>query len=166
MNAAGTLAWRSSDNGLHYSSLPSPNDVSAGGTSTGKEAGLEPGGGDTDVAIATAKNAAGTYNAYVSSLTLASVDVSTSTNNGKSWTLNPAAALPIDDRPWIAATGAAKVCISYLTAPGVLAPEFGLHVGCSSDAGATFTQLADGYDSSDAGSGCSLESRKHCTCTS
>ena len=92
---AGTLAWRSSDNGLHYSSLPSPNDVSAGATSTGKEAGLEPGGGDTDVAIATAKNAAGTYNAYVSSLTLASVDVSTSTNNGKSWTLNPAAALPI-----------------------------------------------------------------------
>jgi hypothetical protein len=156
---SGTLAWRSGDNGLHYASLPSPNDASVGSTSTGKEAGLEPGGGDTDVAVATAKNAAGNYNAYVSSLTLASVDVSTSSDNGASWTLNPAAALPIDDRPWIAATGASKVCISYLTAPGVLAPEFGLHVGCANDAGATFAQLANAYDSSAAGQGCSLGSR-------
>jgi hypothetical protein len=156
---SGTLAWRSGDSGLHYASLLSPNDVSVGSTSTGKEAGLEPGGGDTDVAVATAKNAFGRYNAYIASLTLASVDVSTSTDNGASWTLNPAAALPIDDRPWIAATGASKVCISYLTAPGVLAPELGLHVGCSSDAGATFAQLADGYDSSATGTGCSLESR-------
>jgi hypothetical protein len=156
---SGTLAWRSGDSGLHYASLPSPNDASVGGTSTGKEAGVEPGGGDTDVAVATAKNALGNYNAYVASLTLASVDVSTSTDNGANWTLNPAAALPIDDRPWIAATGASKVCISYLTAPGVLAPELGLHVGCSNDAGGTFTQLANGYDSSDAGTGCSLGSR-------
>ncbi len=156
---AGTLAWRSGDNGLHYASLLSPNDASVGSTSTGQEAGLEPGGGDTDVAVATAKNALGNYSAYVASLTLASVDVSTSTDNGASWTLSPAAALPIDDRPWIAATGASKVCISYLTAPGILAPELGLHVGCSNDAGATFTQLANGYDSSDTGSGCSLESR-------
>jgi hypothetical protein len=156
---AGTLAWRSSDSGLHYASLLSPNDVSVGGADTGKEAGVEPGGGDTDVAVATAKNTLGDYNAYVSSLTLASVDVSTSTDNGASWTVDPAAALPIDDRPWIAATGASKVCISYLTAPGILAPELGLHVGCSNDAGATFTQLANGYDSSDAGTGCSLGSR-------
>jgi hypothetical protein len=156
---AGTLAWRSSDGGLHYASLPSPDDASVGSTSTGQEAGLEPGGGDTDVAVATAKNALGNYNAYVASLTLASVDVSTSADGGASWALNPAAALPIDDRPWIAATGTSTVCVSYLTAPGVLAPELGLHVGCSHDAGATFTQLANGYDSSAAGSGCSLGSR-------
>jgi hypothetical protein len=156
---SGTLAWRSGDNGLHYSSLPSPNDVSAGGTSTGKEAGLEPGGGDTDVAVATAQNALGNYNAYVASLTAASVDVSTTSNNGASWTLNPASATPIDDRPWIAATGASKVCVGYLTAPGVLAPELGFHVGCSNDAGTTFTQLANAYDSSSAGQGCSLGSR-------
>jgi hypothetical protein len=156
---SGTLAWRSTDNGLHYASLLSPNDVSVGSTSTGKESGLEPGGGDTDVAVASAKNALGNYNAYVASLTAASVDVSTSTDNGASWTLNPAAALPIDDRPWIAATGASKVCISYLTAPGVLAPELGLHVGCSTDAGVTWTQLANGYDTSGTGQGCSLGSR-------
>lgn len=156
---SGTLAWRSGDNGLHYASLPSPNDASVGSTSTGKEGGVEPGGGDTDVAVATAKNEQGNYNAYVSSLTLASVDVSTSSDNGASWTLDPAAALPIDDRPWVAATGASTVCISYLTAPGILAPEAGLHVGCSNDAGATFTQLADAYDSSDTASGCRLGSR-------
>jgi hypothetical protein len=156
---SGTLGWRSADNGLHFASLLSPNDVSVGGTSTGKEAGLEPGGGDTDVATATARNALGNYNAYVASLTLASVDVSTSTDNGASWTLNPATALPIDDRPWIAATGASKVCISYLTAPLFLTPEVGLHVQCSNDAGTTFTQIADGYDTSATGQGCSLESR-------
>src|SRR5947208_13156737 len=55
----GTLAWRSADNGLHYSSLLSPNDASAGGVDTGQEAGVEPGGGDTDVALATAENSLG-----------------------------------------------------------------------------------------------------------
>ncbi|HZP15682.1 MAG TPA: hypothetical protein VFA96_07660 [Nocardioides sp.] len=156
---SGTLAWMSRDGGKHYSSLLSPNNASVGSISTGQEAGVEPGGGDTDVAVATATNALGNYNAYVASLTLASVDVSTTADNGASWSLNPAAAMPIDDRPWIAATGASKVCISYLTAPGILAPELGLHVGCSSDAGTTWTQLADGYDTSAAGQGCSLGSR-------
>ena len=156
---SGTLAWLSSDNGLHYVSLLSPNDVSVGSTSTGKEAGLQPGGGDTDVAVATAKNSMGNYNAYVASLTAANVDVSTSVDNGATWTLNPASALPIDDRPWLAATGASKVCVSYLTAPGILLPELGLHVSCSNDSGTTFTQIANGYDASAAGNGCSLGSR-------
>ena len=147
----GTLAWTSADNGLHYASVSSPDDVSVGSDSTGEEAGLEPGGGDTDVAVATARNAVGNYNAYVASLTLANIDVSTSTDNGATWTLNPATALPIDDRPWIAATGASKVCISYLTAPGVLFPQVGLHVQCSADAGATFPQVADAYDTSPVG---------------
>ncbi len=62
------------------------------------------------------------------SLTLANIDVSTSADNGLTWSLNPAAALPIDDRPWAAATGASKVCIWYLTAPGILLPQVGLHV--------------------------------------
>jgi|SRR5579884_342277 len=155
----GTLAWRSTTNGLSYTSLLSPNDVSVGSTSTGQEAGLEPGGGDTDVAVATAKNSSGFYNVYVSSLTLASVDVSTSRDNGSTWSLNPAAALPIDDREWIAATGANKVCISYLTAPGVLAPQLGLHVACSTDGGATFGPPANAYDTSQVGLGATNGSR-------
>jgi hypothetical protein len=156
---AGTIAWKSADKGLHYSSLLSPNDASVGSTSTGKEAGLEPGGGDTDVAVATARNAAGFYNVYVASLTLANVDVSTSQDGGATWSLNPVTALPIDDREWAAATGASTVCISYLTAPGILLPEAGLHVQCSNDAGTTFPQLADAYDTSDAATGCRSASR-------
>src|SRR4051812_7605627 len=148
---AGTLAWTSADNGRHFASTLSPNDVSTGSDSTGAEAGLEPGGGDTDVAVASARNAAGNYNAYVASLTLANIDVSTSGDNGRTWSLNPATALPIDDRPWIAATGSSKVCISYLTAPGVLLPQAGLHVQCSNDAGTTFPQIADAYDTSTVG---------------
>src|SRR4051794_7552581 len=147
----GTLAWTSGDNGLHYASTPSPNDVSTGSDSVGRESGFEPGGGDTDVAVATAKNAVGNYNAYVVSLTLANIDVSTSTDNGASWSLNAATALPIDDRPWVAATGASKVCISYLTAPGILLPQVGLHVQCSNDAGHSFLQVADAYDTSAVG---------------
>jgi hypothetical protein len=147
----GTLAWTSSDNGLHYASTPSPNDVSTGSDSVGKESGFEPGGGDTDVGVATAPNPLGNYNAYVVSLTLANIDVSTSADNGNSWSLNPATALPIDDRPWVAATGAAKVCISYLTAPGVLLPQVGLHVQCSNDAGQSFTQVSNAYDTSAVG---------------
>ena len=147
----GTLAWTSGDNGVHYASTPSPNDVSTGSDSVGQESGLEPGGGDTDAAVATARNAAGNYNAYVVSLTLANIDVSTSADNGASWSLNPVTALPIDDRPWVAATGASKVCISYLTAPGVLLPQVGLHVQCSTDAGQTFPQVANAYDTSDVG---------------
>ena len=147
----GTLAWTSSDNGLHYASTPSPNDVSTGSDSVGQESGFEPGGGDTDVAVATATNALGNYNAYVVSLTLANIDVSTSTDNGKTWSLNAASALPIDDRPWVAATGAAKVCISYLTAPGILFPQVGLHVQCSNDAGQSFLQVSNAYDTSSVG---------------
>jgi hypothetical protein len=156
---SGTLAWTSGDNGLHYSSTPSPNDISTGSDSTGAEAGLEPGGGDTDVAVATAPNSSGNYNAYVASLTGLDVDVSTSHDKGASWQLNPVGGLPIDDREWAAATGASKVCVSYLSAAVFLLPEAGLHVSCSTDAGATFAQLSDAYDTSDAGNGCRLASR-------
>jgi hypothetical protein len=148
---AGTLAWTSSDNGVHFSSTPSPNDASVGSDSTGQEAGLEPGGGDTDAAVASAKNALGNYNAYVISLSLAQVGVSTSADNGVSWSQSPVTGLPIDDRPWVAATGPSKVCISYLTAPGILLPNVGYHVQCSNDAGKTFPQLADAYDTSPVG---------------
>jgi len=147
----GTMAWTSGDNGLHYSSTPSPNDVSTGSDSVGKESGLEPGGGDTDDAVATAPSASGNYNAYVVSLSLANIDVSTSADNGRAWTLNPATALPIDDRPWVSAAGASKVCISYLTAPGVLLPQVGLHVECSNDAGHSFLQVSNAYDTSPVG---------------
>jgi hypothetical protein len=132
----GTVAFRSTDNGLHYTTLVSPN-----GVSQTNDTGFAPGGGDTDLAVAPVKNASGFYNVYVSSLSLVNVDVSTSTDGGATWTLNPVTTPEtIDDREWIAADGAAKVCISYHDAPQ------GITVGCSQDAGATFLQFASAID--------------------
>jgi hypothetical protein len=132
----GTVAFRSTDNGLHYTTLVSPNSVSQT-----NDTGFAPGGGDTDLAVAPAKNAAGFYNVYVASLSLANVDVSTSTDGGATWTLNPVTTPEtLDDREWIAADGPAKVCISYHDAPQ------GITVGCSQDAGTTFLQFASAID--------------------
>jgi hypothetical protein len=71
-------------------------------------------GGDIDVALASAKNAAGNYNVYVSSLNLGSVNVATSTDNGTTFSQTPVqAGLPIDDREWIAAFGAQTSLLTY-----------------------------------------------------
>ena len=133
----GTQAWRSSDGGLHYTTLASPNALSQTSQPT-----VAPGGGDTDLAVATAPNANGLYNVYVASLNLASVDVSTSTDGGNSWSLNPIGANIVgDDREWIAADGASKVCISYHDIA-----TFNIIVNCSTDAGTTFTQTGQAFD--------------------
>ena len=42
---SGTVAWKSTDGGLHYQSLLGPNDASQT-----QDAGFAPGGGDTDLA--------------------------------------------------------------------------------------------------------------------
>ena len=136
---SGTDAWRSTDGGRHYVQLPCPDC----GSQT-NDTGFAPGGGDTDLAVAPAKNSSGNYNVYVSSLSLANVDVSTSTDNGASWSLNPiGATVSGDDREWISADGAANVCISYHDAA-----TFNIDVNCSADAGSTFTQLGEAIDTS------------------
>lgn len=134
----GTVAFRSLDDGLHYTTLASPD---AG--SSANDTGFAPGGGDTDLAIAPVQNATGFYNVYVASLTLANVDVSTSSDDGATWSLNPIGALIAgDDREWIAADGASNVCVSYHDIA-----TFNIDVNCSNDAGATFTQLGEAIDS-------------------
>jgi hypothetical protein len=136
----GTVAFRSTDNGLHYSTLVSPD-----GVSQTNDTGFAPGGGDTDLAVAPDTNAAGSYNVYVASLSLANIDVSTSTDAGATWQLNPVTTPEtVDDREWIAADTNNKVCISYHDAPQ------GITVGCSTDAGLTFTQFASAIDASHA----------------
>jgi hypothetical protein len=133
---SGTVAFRSTDNGLHYTTLASPDSLSA--TS---DTGFAPGGGDTDLAVAPDKNSSGFYNVYAASLSLANIDVSTSTDGGATWALN-AVTTPetVDDREWIAADTNNKVCISYHDAPQ------GITVGCSTDAGTTFTQFTTAID--------------------
>ena len=139
----GTFAWKSTDAGQHFTTLPLPDSVSNG---TGP-VGFSPAGGDTDLAVAPRKNSSGFYNVYVASLAttppLANIYVSTSKNGGASWFLNPTgAAIPIDDREWIAADGASKVCVSY----HAYATTNNLFVNCSYDGGTTFTQLANAFD--------------------
>lgn len=138
---AGTDAWRGSTDGLHYTALQSPNAAS-----NNNHSGFSPGGGDTDLAVAPKKNAKGNYNVYVASLTLANVDVSTSVDKGQTWSLNPTSAtIPGDDREWIAADMASKVCISYHDVA-----TFNIDVNCSFDAGTTFTQLGIAFDTNHA----------------
>jgi len=141
----GTFAWRSTDNGNHFTTLPLPNSVSTGSN------GFSPAGGDTDIAVAPVRNNNGFYNIYVASLAtappLANVYVSTSHDGGASWVLNPTGAtIPVDDREWIAADGANKVCVSY----HAYATTNNIFVTCSYDGGTTFTQVANAFDPSHA----------------
>jgi hypothetical protein len=140
----GTFAWKSTDAGAHFTTLPLPNSVSSG------RVGISPAGGDTDIAIAPQKNANGFYNIYVASLAskppLFDIAVSTSRDGGATWSINPlGASIPIDDREWIVADGASKVCISYHAQPAT----DDIVVNCSFDAGLTFTQLGSAFDAAD-----------------
>lgn len=139
--SSGTEAWKSIDGGRHYVHLPSPNQISGPPTTPVP---VSPAGGDVDLATASAKNAFGIYNVYVSSLDGVHTVVSTSLDGGHTWKLNPAASkFPGEDREWIAADGANKVCISYISATGVILTPLGLHVECSYNAGTAFTQISD-----------------------
>jgi hypothetical protein len=138
--SAGTLAWKSTDGGMHYTALTSPNQISQAA------GGLAPGGGDTDLGVAPQANAGGVHNVYVASLSLADVTVSTSQDEGKSWSKNVlSATVPGDDREWIAADQATKVCTSYHDIV-----TFNIDVNCSFDAGASFTQLGSAIDAAHA----------------
>ncbi len=108
---SGTDAWSSTDGGHTYRSLPQPNEASS---TSGGTTGFAPGGGDTDLATAPAKNSSGRYNLYVASLTVGSVTVSLSQDGGHTWADDVTSAkVPGDDREWIAATGANRFYLSY-----------------------------------------------------
>src|SRR5438045_4926088 len=134
--SSGTLAWKSTDGGLHYTALESPNQLSRAA------GGFGPGGGDTDLSTAPQANANGVPNVYVASLSLANVTVSTSQDGGKTWSKDVlSATIPGDDREWIAADQATKACVSYHDVA-----TFHIDVNCSFDAGASFTQLGTAID--------------------
>jgi hypothetical protein len=142
---AGTVAFRSTDGGLHYTTLPSPD---AGSQSN--DTGFAPGGGDTDLAVAPDVNpATGKYNVYVASLSLANVDIAVSTDSGDTWTLNPITTPETaDDREWIATDGSFGYCFSYHNGPQ------GITVGCGKTVGSTgvagTTQYASALDATHA----------------
>src|SRR5437868_3638507 len=108
----GSVLWRglgatggasASGCGLEYRGQP--NAVTGG---------VGASGGDIDVALASATNASGNYNVYVSSLNLGSVNVAHSTDNGTTFSQTPVqAGLPVDDREWIAAFGDQTSLLTY-----------------------------------------------------
>jgi len=137
----GTFAYKSTDGGQHFTTLPLPNSASSG------RIGFSPAGGDTDIAVAPVRNLKGFFNVYVASLAtsppLANVYVSTSRDGGGSWVLNPTgASIPVDDREWIAADGTDKVCVSY----HAISATNDIFVTCSLDGGASFTQTGNAFD--------------------
>ena len=149
---AGTEAWKSTDGGLHYVTLPSPDAAS-----TGNDSGVEPGGGDVDVAVGDDTNSAGFVPLHVASLNLANVDVSNSQDGGNTFMLQPAAAKMIgDDREWIAADdshqsplnvpleGGDKVCISYHDTVQ------NISVDCDYNGGIAFPQHSSAIDTAHA----------------
>ncbi|HEY8301797.1 MAG TPA: hypothetical protein VIG48_07855 [Jatrophihabitans sp.] len=88
--------------GLTYDGQP--NAVSGVGLS----------GGDIDTAFAPARTTTGTYRIYAASLNLASINVATSTDNGRTFSQTPVqAGVPLDDREWIAAYGADTSLLTY-----------------------------------------------------
>jgi hypothetical protein len=87
------------------------------------------GGGDTDVETAGLVNALGNYNVYTSSLTLASVTITSSLDNGATHTVNVAGTVhPADDRQWLAAYGANTVWMQYVNIASEVAGTGGLEL--------------------------------------
>jgi len=109
-------------------------------------AGLGASGGDVDEAIAPVKDpATGTYRIYVASLNLASVNVATSEDNGKTFSQVPVVGgLPGDDREWIAAYGPSTALLTYHD----IATD-NIDVLRSDDGGKTFVQTSRAIDDSD-----------------
>ncbi|GAC1445481.1 MAG: hypothetical protein NVSMB55_26840 [Mycobacteriales bacterium] len=71
-------------------------------------------GGDIDTAIAPAADAAGHYRIYVASLNLASINVASSSDDGRTFSQVPVqTGVPVDDREWIAAYGQSTSLLTY-----------------------------------------------------
>lgn len=139
---AGVDLWKSVDKGatFHYLGQPDGAQCPLGSVCT-NDAGL--GGGDDSIDVS-----AGGY-LYVSSLWLGSVTMSASYDGGtggvapgQKWEVNPvAAAVPSDDRQWVAAYGPQTVYMSYrqILAAGANTSNV-IFVAKSTDGGKTFPQ--------------------------
>src|SRR5438270_6265413 len=78
--SAGTLAWKSTDGGLHYTALESPNQLSQAA------GGVGPGGGEPDLTTAPQRKPRAIKNAYVATPSLPKSTSTTSKEGGKTGT--------------------------------------------------------------------------------
>ncbi|HZY47772.1 MAG TPA: hypothetical protein VFE96_08260, partial [Candidatus Bathyarchaeia archaeon] len=147
----GTGAWKSTDQGNHFTTLTSPNTIFPVQNNP-----VTFWGGDTHIAVAPAKNANGQYNVYIVSLEAAGsgligVSEATSQDGGTTWSNNPVFNFPnpianplVEDRPWVAAYGATTVCVSVHE--GAVIGD----VYCSINSGQTFTFAGSAFDAAHA----------------
>lgn len=106
----GEDIWKSVDGGRTFRWVADPF-----GSQTLNHGGLA--GEDSDIAAATRRNARGFYNVYAVSLWVGSTSLAFSTDGGNTWTVDPLAGIPAEDRPWVAAAGACSVYVGYHQLP-------------------------------------------------
>ncbi|HZT66853.1 MAG TPA: sialidase family protein [Acidimicrobiales bacterium] len=114
-----SYVWRSTDGGSSWTLTPA-----------GLRADL-PGGGDSDLAVDGSSGAI-----YLTDLWLGSSTISSSTNQGATWTANPLAGVPVEDRQWIATSGSSPTGGVVYEATHQI--PSGLVVSKSVDGGKTF----------------------------
>lgn len=107
---SGEDIWKSTNGGKTYTWVADPF-ATAGSSSSGLA------GEDSDIAAATVKNSAGYYNVYAVSLWIGSTSLAFSEDGGKTWTVDPLAGIPAEDRPWVAASGPCTVEVAYHQLP-------------------------------------------------
>jgi hypothetical protein len=101
---AGEDVWKSTDGGQTYQWVAAPFNLSNALPGAGGE--------DSDLQVATAKNANGFYNVYATSLYVAASNMAISQDGGATWTDITVGGIPAQDRPWLSTDGA---CVFYLT---------------------------------------------------
>lgn len=106
----GEDIWKSANGGRSYQWVADPF-----GSQTLNHGGLA--GEDSDLAAAVQRNSRGRYNVYAVSLWVGSTSLAVSTDGGNTWTVDPLAGIPAEDRPWVAAAGACTVYVAYHQLP-------------------------------------------------
>lgn len=107
---SGEDIWKSTNGGKTYTWVADPF-----ATGSSSNSGLA--GEDSDITAAQVKNTAGYYNVYAVSLWIGSTSLAFSQDGGKTWTVDPLAGIPAEDRPWVAASGACHVYVAYHQLP-------------------------------------------------
>lgn len=107
----GVNMWKRPAGESHLKYLGQPDGLEPL-TTTG---GVAAGGGDVDLAVATARNSHGKFNVYAASLTAASVTFLRSEDGGNTWASNLISTAPlfVVDRQWLIADGANDVWLVF-----------------------------------------------------
>jgi hypothetical protein len=112
-----TPLWRSTDRGRTYRWVADPlRAVESRAALPGPLGALaqdHPGGYDTDVAVAPARRPGRPALVYVVSAWEGSSTLSVSADNGRTWATSSLTGVPVQDRPWLAASGACDLFMQY-----------------------------------------------------